>query len=128
MQYLFSQQKCKQWREKMEIFREQTDPTHFNAPRNACLTVEGRSCGLRCRCDGMWHIDLPPRVPLQPLTTHTIRGSPGLREADKDLVKFLLPCKGLAGVSDDRHISGYFCFLPFAGWHYLLSRQPNLLV
>lgn len=105
----------------MEIFREQTDPTHFNAPRNACLT-EGRSCGPRCRRDGMWHIDLPPQVPLQPLTTHTIRGSPGLREAHKDLVKFLLPCKGLAGVSDDTsQVISVSCLLRVGITFFLVS-------
>lgn len=101
MQYLFSQQKCKRWREKMKIFREQTDPTQLNAPRNACLTGEGWSRGLRCRRDGMCHIYLPPQVPLQPITEHTIRGSPGLREADKNLVEFLLQFKGFAGRSGD---------------------------
>lgn len=85
----------------MKIFREQTDPTQLNAPRNACLTVEGWSCRLHRIRDDMCHIYLPPQVPLQPITKRTIRGSPGLREVDKDPIKFPLQFKGFAGMSGD---------------------------
>lgn len=101
MQYLFSQWKCKPWREKMKIFREQTDPTQLNTPRNVCFTMEGESCRLHGRRDGICHIHLTaprPHVPFQPITKHTSQGSQGLTEAHTDLIKFIVQFKGFAGM------------------------------
>lgn len=102
MEYLFSQWKCKQRREKMKIFREQTDPTQLNAARNACPTTDGESCRLRSRHVGVVTCTpLSPPGPLQPVTRPASQGSPGPREADGDLMGFASQFKAPAGLGDD---------------------------
>ena len=101
MQYLFSQWKGKQWKEKMKIFRKETNQIRWNASRNASLGRKGQDWQASLH---MWqhmsHITacplpkmLPP--PLTPLIVkHNFRGNPQLTETDKDPIKLGLQFKG----------------------------------
>lgn len=107
MQYLFSQWKCKQWLEKMKIFREQTDPTQLNAPRNARHTQKGERWWASLH--PQWHVSLMPECPQAPSGKRpsnpspkcTVWGTPGLLGASTDLIKFRLEFKGFGGMRDD---------------------------
>ena len=101
MQYLFSQWKGKQWKEKMKIFRKETNQIRWNASRNASLGRKGQDWQASLH---MWqhvsHITacpLPKMLPTPPtpiIVKHNFRGNPQLTETDKDPIKLGLQFKG----------------------------------
>ena len=133
MQYLFSQRKGKQWKEKMKIFRKETNQIWWNASRNASLGRKGQDWQASSH---MWqhvsHITacpLPkmlPRPPTPLIVKHNFRGNPQLTDTDKDPIKFGLQFKGFLLVCE-MTILGLFLFPAFLRLESL-SRWPKSII
>lgn len=132
MQYLFSQWKGKQWKEKMKIFRKETNQIRWNASRNASLGRKGQDWQASLH---MWqhvsHITacpLPKMLPTPPtpiIVKHNFRGNPQLTETDKDPIKLGLQFKGFLLVCK-MTILWLFLFPAFLSWNHFHA-DPNLL-